>query len=139
MEIKISRELVFALKSLQGKITVENFAEPCSYMDSRGINRYIPGPKTFYAHISLDVCNFSDMAECEKWMNINSKSFNIYYLNIGPFKKLYPIEIDFSINVISFSADNFDYKPSWKDWFIVEGETDAPFVSLKLLSNVCDP
>jgi hypothetical protein len=144
MEIKLSRELIWTLKTLQGKISIEDISDPYEYVNSHGIREYIPGKG--YILISVDVSeyskSFSDMIACDNWMNIIhtyfSTSYNSYRIDIGRLRKLFPVRIDFSTNIIFFRCDYVD-KPSWKDWFIMEGDINASEFSIELLSHVRDP
>jgi len=143
MEIKISRELVWTLKTLQGKINIEHFTDSHE-INFHGVKQYVSGVQ--HISVSVDVSDYSsplnDIIACEKWMNSVYKCFysNVPYgIDIGPFKKLFPERIDFQANTIFFNCSYFNYKPTWKDWFIVEGDINASELTIKLLPDIRNP
>lgn len=142
MKIKLSRELVWKFKTLQGKISIESIVEPKTYLDNNFNYHAVPGNQ--YVDVIVDLSDHSypydDIIACEKWMNTHNTYFSTSYkacrVDIGSFKGLYPVEIDVSKTIIGFRAEEFDHNPNWKDWFVVEGESDAPFIFIELLSHV---
>lgn len=145
MKVKLSKELVWTLKFLQGNIIVSNVTDPLEYIDNHGIRCAIPAHG--YVQIIIDLSEnenlYHDLEECEKWMNtINtyfSTSYKTYRIDIGPFIGLYPVKVDFTDYKVIFHAEDFYYKPTWKDWFIQEGDIDASEQFIELLPNIRNP
>lgn len=144
MKIKLSKELVWVLKTLQGKISVSNVTEPIEYIDNHGIKKACPGVQ--YVQTTIDLSEnknvYNDLIECEKWMNTISTyfstSYKAYRIDIGPFIGLYPVKIDMNEKLICFHAEDFHYEPTWRDWFIPEGDVYASEFTIELLSDVCN-
>jgi hypothetical protein len=75
--------------------------------------------------LEIDISDHSkskhDFNECIKWQKLLEKEPQ-NSLDIGPFKGLIPIKLDYPI--ITMIAKDFKYEPSWRDWFIVEEEEE---------------
>lgn len=142
MKVCLSREIVWKLKNLNGKTNVSGIVEPIEYMTSSGYKVFIPRER--YILVTMDVSDHSnpwkDMEECQKWIDILRSYFRTSYktlrVNIGSFTNLHAFEVNFEENLILFRAEDYIYKPCWKDWFIMEGDDDASEFVIELLSNV---
>ncbi|MFW9871737.1 MAG: hypothetical protein ACFFG0_01455 [Candidatus Thorarchaeota archaeon] len=128
MKIVLSKTLSTKLRYLRGKITIKGESDPIpiTYNGCAGYTQYIPGSNYISAIVDLSDHPDADydIKQCTKWVNIIhtyfSTSYEAYRVNVGPFKGLYPIQI--KENKIYFECESFDYCPSWKDWFIMEGD-----------------
>lgn len=142
MKVILSQTLASKLKLLKGKMSVSEVIEPVHFTDSKGVSHSIPGSR--YVLAVVDLSDHPDpeydTEQCKRWMKIIntyfSTSYYAYRVDIGPFKAIYPTEV--YENKIHFHAEEFEHKPTWRDWFIVEGDENAPQLTIELLSNVCN-
>lgn len=143
MKIVLSKTLTSKLKYIKGRISVDCNSDPTSYTDILGLTVSIPVPGPMNITTAIDLSDHPrpeyDINQCSNWMNNIKENFlsGNYKINIGYFKGLYPIEIN--KDKIIFQADYFIYNPTWRDWFIVEGDENASVITFELLSHICDP
>ena len=127
MKIVLSKSLSYKLKTYTGRIDIKKVVESRRYTGIGGLIYHLAGPE--HNSVIVDLSDHSDpeydVEQCEKWIKILntyfSTSYKAYKIDVGPFKGLYPVEIE--QDKIHFNVDIFDFRPSWKDWFIVDNIT----------------
>ena len=143
MKVILSQTLSSKLRYLKGRMSIKGVVDPISYQDMNGLTQHIPGAQ--YILVIVDLSDHPDpdydIKQCKEWMRIIdtyfSTSYKAYKVDVGPFKGLYPKII--KENEIQFQCEDFDHKPTWRDWFIMEGDKNAPKLTIELLSHICDP
>jgi hypothetical protein len=128
MKVILSKTLTKKLKYLKGKMTVEGLSEVETY-GRLGIQTSYPARSYIKVEIFLeDHPNPEyDLEQCKKWMEIINTyfttSYNAYRVDVGSFKSIYPTEI--YEDRICLRAEQFVHKPTWRDWFIPEGDKNV--------------
>jgi len=124
--IKLSKQLVWRLKNLTEGISIKTWREHTTTYDSNGVLINIPCSKT---HIVVEIVlqdNSDDILNCMKWLEINNKYFSTSYkklsIDVGSFVGLRPLKIGPENNKVTFIVSEINYKPTWRDWFIIEEE-----------------
>lgn len=69
------------------------------------------------------------LLEVQEWLRKKDvffrSSYEAYKINCGRFSKIYPNSINLNKKFAIFYLDGFA-RESWKDWFVIEGESYAP-------------